>query len=281
MRKATTGWRGGAWGRRRPFTLIELLVVIAIIAILAALLLPALNRAREQGRRAVCLNNMRQIVFAAATYGADQDDLVPARKMWSPFYVEVYGEDAKPFLRELTGSPQVYYCPSDLLHMNHRYGWNGVYNAATAWLQISYCLYGMWVPLDMQLYMYGGGVTTHFTDQPARAPSNRPVRFSEVANGSDIALASDSQQTYWYGGGGPYFCYPGFNWIEDQYNEMMFPHRTPDRSRWAVSQATFFDGHGECRSLSQLVVGGSYPYGARWFMWKGRWPGGSEDAAFW
>lgn len=58
---------------RRAFTLIELLVVIAIIAVLMAILMPSLNRAREQGRRAVCLSNVKQLALAWTMY-ADEND---------------------------------------------------------------------------------------------------------------------------------------------------------------------------------------------------------------
>ncbi|MBQ4330192.1 MAG: DUF1559 domain-containing protein [Lentisphaeria bacterium] len=59
------------------FTLIELLVVIAIIAILAAILLPALNSARERGRAAACINNLKQIATGATIYADQNDGMCP------------------------------------------------------------------------------------------------------------------------------------------------------------------------------------------------------------
>jgi prepilin-type N-terminal cleavage/methylation domain-containing protein/prepilin-type processing-associated H-X9-DG protein len=59
---------------KKGFTLIELLVVIAIIALLMAILIPTLNRAREQGRRAACLSNLKQLTLAWIVYADDNDD---------------------------------------------------------------------------------------------------------------------------------------------------------------------------------------------------------------
>jgi len=56
------------------FTLIELLVVIAIIAVLMAILMPALNRAREQGKRSTCLSNLKQLTLSWIMYADDNDD---------------------------------------------------------------------------------------------------------------------------------------------------------------------------------------------------------------
>jgi len=63
---------------RKAFTLIELLVVIAVIAILMAILMPALSRAREQGKRTACLNNLRQLTTGWIMYADDNNDKVVA-----------------------------------------------------------------------------------------------------------------------------------------------------------------------------------------------------------
>ncbi len=77
-----------AKGSRSAFTLVELLVVIAVIAILAAMLLPALARAKQASRKIVCINNVRQFAVAWVTYATDHNDVLIANGnlggIWSP-----------------------------------------------------------------------------------------------------------------------------------------------------------------------------------------------------
>jgi prepilin-type N-terminal cleavage/methylation domain-containing protein len=84
--------------KRRGFTLIELLVVIAIIAILAAMLLPVLARAKESGRRISCLNNLKQLSLAALMYVNDSDGRYPQRSgsdRWPDKFYDNYGKNLK------------------------------------------------------------------------------------------------------------------------------------------------------------------------------------------
>jgi len=105
-------------GECRAFTLIELLVVIAIIAMLVALLLPALKQAKEKGRQIVCVGNQKQLGVAMMMYAGDYNGSLPYACMAGAWYAQAptWQMLLCPYLGvglPTTSQPRLFLCPSD------------------------------------------------------------------------------------------------------------------------------------------------------------------------
>jgi prepilin-type N-terminal cleavage/methylation domain-containing protein len=110
----------------KGFTLLELLLVIGVIAILAALVLPALGRAKARAQQPVCMNNLRQIGLAIRMYAEDSSDAFPPATNGPPGSFNAYTLLMKSYVGFPGTNPErakLFACPADTFYWDYENGW--------------------------------------------------------------------------------------------------------------------------------------------------------------
>jgi prepilin-type N-terminal cleavage/methylation domain-containing protein len=221
------------WG----FTLIELLVVIAIIAILAALLLPALAKAKDESKRALCKSNEHQLGIATLMYAQENGDLLPDLDFQGAWFWDMDRDVASNLLVNVGNSTTIYYCPNEYYLFN-----NGTPDAWQAFPTYVVTGYGWLFPnnpvmLDgMNPPVNGSNMVTKIT----QGRGSRGIAATEMIIDATIFESSlvGGRRYYNIGGAGG--------------TSVKTAHLNPNQSP-AGGNICFLDNHIEWRPVAQMT----------------------------